>query len=183
MRLVELGPGRGTLMADALRAAKACRHFRNAVAVHLVEISPALREASARGARRTGVPIEWHDARRGARWPRDLHRQRVLRCAAGAPGGDVRRRLARARRQIGDDGTLHSAHAAIRSRCSSRCCRTRCATRRSARFSNGAPIRSRSSSAAVSSARRRGAGDRLRPYRKRAGDTFQAVRAHALPTR
>ena len=43
VRLMELGPGRGTLMADVLRAAKALPDFRAALSVHLVEISPALR--------------------------------------------------------------------------------------------------------------------------------------------
>jgi len=43
--LVEFGPGRGTLMADALRAAKAMPEFADALSVHLVEMSPALREA------------------------------------------------------------------------------------------------------------------------------------------
>jgi SAM-dependent MidA family methyltransferase len=43
VQLVELGPGRGTLMADALRAARALPEFRAAISVHLVEISPALR--------------------------------------------------------------------------------------------------------------------------------------------
>ena len=38
--LVELGPGRGTLMADALRAARTVPEFRNACSVHLVETSP-----------------------------------------------------------------------------------------------------------------------------------------------
>jgi len=45
LRLIELGPGRGTLMADALRAAKAMPEFADALSVHLVEMSPALREA------------------------------------------------------------------------------------------------------------------------------------------
>jgi len=42
--LIELGPGRGTLMADALRAAKTEEGFSKAVSIHLVENSPVLRE-------------------------------------------------------------------------------------------------------------------------------------------
>ena len=45
LRLIELGPGRGTLMADAMRAAKALPEFADALSVHLVETSPVLREA------------------------------------------------------------------------------------------------------------------------------------------
>ncbi len=41
--LVELGPGRGTLMADALRAARVAPGFGAALRLHFVEISPALR--------------------------------------------------------------------------------------------------------------------------------------------
>ena len=41
--LAELGPGRGTLMADALRAARARPGFVEAARLHLVEASPALR--------------------------------------------------------------------------------------------------------------------------------------------
>jgi NADH dehydrogenase [ubiquinone] 1 alpha subcomplex assembly factor 7 len=41
--LVELGPGRGTLMADALRAVRGQKDFLSAVRVHLVEASPTLR--------------------------------------------------------------------------------------------------------------------------------------------
>lgn len=43
-RLVELGPGRGTLMADALRAAKIVPEFLDAIEIVLVEASPVLRE-------------------------------------------------------------------------------------------------------------------------------------------
>jgi NADH dehydrogenase [ubiquinone] 1 alpha subcomplex assembly factor 7 len=43
--LVELGPGRGTLMADALRAVKGRADFLAAVRLHLIEASPALRIA------------------------------------------------------------------------------------------------------------------------------------------
>ncbi|MGL4445536.1 MAG: SAM-dependent methyltransferase, partial [Alsobacter sp.] len=46
-RLVELGPGRGTLMADALRAARLVPAFLDAAQVHLVETSPVLRARQA----------------------------------------------------------------------------------------------------------------------------------------
>ena len=42
--LAELGPGRGTLMADALRAARLEPRFLDVAQLHLVETSPALRE-------------------------------------------------------------------------------------------------------------------------------------------
>jgi len=60
VHLVELGPGRGTLMADALRAAKALPKFRAALAVHLVEISPALRVRQEQTLA-AEAPIRWHD--------------------------------------------------------------------------------------------------------------------------
>src|SRR3954452_12486052 len=41
--LAELGPGRGTLMADLLRASRAVPEFRRALRLHLVETSPVLR--------------------------------------------------------------------------------------------------------------------------------------------
>jgi NADH dehydrogenase [ubiquinone] 1 alpha subcomplex assembly factor 7 len=57
--LAELGPGRGSLMADALRAADALPAFRAAAEVHLVEISPALRAAQAERLR--GQAVAWHE--------------------------------------------------------------------------------------------------------------------------
>lgn len=57
VNLVELGPGRGTLMADLLRAARALPAFADAIRVHFVETSPALRAAQAQR-----VPTaEWHN--------------------------------------------------------------------------------------------------------------------------
>ena len=57
-RLVELGPGRGTLMADLLRAAGKASGFAAAATVHLIEASPTLREKQAER-----VPdAAWHDA-------------------------------------------------------------------------------------------------------------------------
>ncbi|KAG2485427.1 hypothetical protein HYH03_015808 [Edaphochlamys debaryana] len=43
LRLVELGPGRGTLMADLLRGTAGFKDFSRSLSVHLVEMSPALR--------------------------------------------------------------------------------------------------------------------------------------------
>jgi NADH dehydrogenase [ubiquinone] 1 alpha subcomplex assembly factor 7 len=61
--LVEMGPGRGTLMADALRAAAALPGFRDAIRLHLVETSPVLRarQAEALAGLETGAAPVWHD--------------------------------------------------------------------------------------------------------------------------
>lgn len=59
VHLVELGPGRGTLMADALRAARLMPAFLEAATVHLVETSPALR--ARQKAALPGVAVQWHD--------------------------------------------------------------------------------------------------------------------------
>ncbi|WP_299439188.1 SAM-dependent methyltransferase [uncultured Rhodospira sp.] len=57
--LVECGPGRGTLMADALRALAPVPAFREALEVHLVETSPALREVQC--ATLGDAVTAWHD--------------------------------------------------------------------------------------------------------------------------
>ncbi len=43
VRLIEAGPGRGTLMADLLRSTSVFPRFHEAASVHLIEISPHLR--------------------------------------------------------------------------------------------------------------------------------------------
>jgi SAM-dependent MidA family methyltransferase len=59
VRLVELGPGRGTLMRDALRAARAVPAFLDAVDVVLVEPNPALQEIQREVLGDSQVPIRW----------------------------------------------------------------------------------------------------------------------------
>lgn len=60
-RLVELGPGRGTLMADALRAARVMPDFLAAARLHLVETSPRLRERQRRSLAGAALSPHWHD--------------------------------------------------------------------------------------------------------------------------
>jgi len=57
--LAELGPGRGTLMADILRATRGVPGFHAGAEVHLVEVSPALRTRQAEAL--TGHSPLWHD--------------------------------------------------------------------------------------------------------------------------
>lgn len=58
--LVELGPGRGTMMLDALRAVQIVPHFRQTLEVHLVEISPTLEQRQRQALGGIGVRVEWH---------------------------------------------------------------------------------------------------------------------------
>jgi SAM-dependent MidA family methyltransferase len=58
-RLVELGPGRGTLMVDALRAARVAPEFLDGLEVVLVEASPALKQAQQERLREWGDMIRW----------------------------------------------------------------------------------------------------------------------------
>jgi SAM-dependent MidA family methyltransferase len=62
VNLVELGPGRGTLMRDALRAAKVLPGFLDAVMVHLVESSATLREIQAATLCDDARRPTWHDS-------------------------------------------------------------------------------------------------------------------------
>src|SRR3569833_1650045 len=61
LRLVELGPGRGTMMADALRALRVLPPLYQALHIHMVEVNPVLRERQ--GATMSAVRnITWHDS-------------------------------------------------------------------------------------------------------------------------
>jgi SAM-dependent MidA family methyltransferase len=62
VRLVELGPGRGTMMLDVLRAANVMPDFRRAIAVHLVETSPALLARQKQTLGNLDVSIVWHES-------------------------------------------------------------------------------------------------------------------------
>jgi NADH dehydrogenase [ubiquinone] 1 alpha subcomplex assembly factor 7 len=61
INLVELGPGRGTLMADALRAIKVVPAFEQAIRLHFVETSPILRDVQRLKLGQTET-IEWYDS-------------------------------------------------------------------------------------------------------------------------
>lgn len=60
--LVELGPGRGTLMADLLRATKNTQGFHEALTIHMVETSPVLANAQYTRLRHEHPRIEWLDS-------------------------------------------------------------------------------------------------------------------------
>jgi SAM-dependent MidA family methyltransferase len=60
LRLIEIGPGRGTMMSDALRALRVLPPLYQALSIHLVEVNPVLRDkqkAALSGSR----DITWHD--------------------------------------------------------------------------------------------------------------------------
>jgi len=67
-KLIELGPGRGALMSDALRAVSLVPEFVRSIEVHFVETSRALREAQkdhiegqAKDQERPIPDLFWHD--------------------------------------------------------------------------------------------------------------------------
>lgn len=61
LRLLELGPGRGTLMADMLRLlGKVAPALLNDLSVHLIETSPALRAQQETRLAAHGARVTWH---------------------------------------------------------------------------------------------------------------------------
>lgn len=69
VNLVELGPGRGTLMRDALRSTRIVPGFREALSVHLVDSNATLREVQARTLADAGLPLTFHEDAGAARLP------------------------------------------------------------------------------------------------------------------
>lgn len=63
LRLLELGPGRGTLMKDFMRAASRIPGFTNAIRLHFVETSPVLRQCQQRTIKASNTPHHpvWHE--------------------------------------------------------------------------------------------------------------------------
>lgn len=59
LTIVEFGPGRGTMMRDALRAARIIPGFSEAARVHLVEMSETLKEEQKAALADCGVPLSW----------------------------------------------------------------------------------------------------------------------------
>jgi NADH dehydrogenase [ubiquinone] 1 alpha subcomplex assembly factor 7 len=60
LRLIELGPGRGTMIADALRALRVLPPLYQSLSVHLVEVNPVLRnkqQSTLSGVRN----VSWHN--------------------------------------------------------------------------------------------------------------------------
>lgn len=59
VNLIELGPGRGIMMSDMLRAAELDPAFKKAVRVTLIEASAALEAVQGQTLARANVPISW----------------------------------------------------------------------------------------------------------------------------
>ncbi|MFP4097919.1 MAG: class I SAM-dependent methyltransferase [Alphaproteobacteria bacterium] len=64
IRLIECGPGRGTLMADILRIGQKVPEFHNQVQIRLIETSRALKEIQKDTLEpyRSTVHIQWHES-------------------------------------------------------------------------------------------------------------------------
>lgn len=64
IRIAELGPGRGTLMSDLLRAARVFKFFFDSIKhIDLVEASPALQKKQSDALREySNLRLTWHDA-------------------------------------------------------------------------------------------------------------------------
>jgi len=59
--VAEFGPGRGTLLADAMRAWRSAKAFADSVSLALIERSQVLRETQKETLRGASQPIRWHE--------------------------------------------------------------------------------------------------------------------------
>lgn len=57
--LIEIGPGRGTLMMDALRATRGLGEFHECITVHLIETSPTLQTMQFQTLQNSHERIDW----------------------------------------------------------------------------------------------------------------------------
>jgi NADH dehydrogenase [ubiquinone] 1 alpha subcomplex assembly factor 7 len=60
--LIEMGPGRGTLMVDALRALVMAPTFLDAIEIHMIETSPSLQIRQRRNLQSLEFDIQWHES-------------------------------------------------------------------------------------------------------------------------
>jgi SAM-dependent MidA family methyltransferase len=60
--VAELGPGRGTLLADATRAWRSVQDFAGSVSLALIERSPVLRETQKDTLKDASRPIRWYES-------------------------------------------------------------------------------------------------------------------------
>lgn len=60
--LVELGPGRGSLMADLLNGSTNFKGFHSSLSIHLVEMNHHLKTEQAQKLERFHQPVSWHDS-------------------------------------------------------------------------------------------------------------------------
>ncbi len=63
INLVELGPGRGTLLADMLRSTRSVEGFHQSLCLHLIEINPALQKQQ-----ESSIEFEARHAQQTAKW-------------------------------------------------------------------------------------------------------------------
>jgi SAM-dependent MidA family methyltransferase len=63
--VAELGPGRGTLMADALRAWRSVPKLLDSISIALIETSPVLRTVQGETLRRSPAPLAWYESLEG----------------------------------------------------------------------------------------------------------------------
>lgn len=66
IHLIELGPGRGTLMADFIRVLKVLPAFKQAIEIHFVEASPKLIEIQKDKLKKFEHKIQWHETVKSA---------------------------------------------------------------------------------------------------------------------